>query len=162
MTDLSALSAWIAATPLSLTIQTTSWVIPTVQSVHILAISVVVASSAMLNLRLAGLIGREQSVQLMAQRFMPPVWWALPVLALTGLTLIIGEPKRELLNPYFWSKMIILLTVIIITVPLQHQLEDRPFRQLPQGKQRLVRTGALVCLLLWLGIIICGRWIAYA
>lgn len=162
MSVLAALSTWIEATPLSLTIKATLWVVPMVQSIHILAISVVMASIAMLDLRLAGVIGREQSVRRMARQFLPPVWYALPILAITGAIMIIGEPKRELLNQYFWSKMAILATVIILTVVLRSVLEDRPFPDLPYGKRQWVRAGAVISLLLWLAIIFCGRWIAYA
>lgn len=38
---LSELSKWLAATPLSHTIQTTSWIIPTIQIIHILGVAVV-------------------------------------------------------------------------------------------------------------------------
>ena len=162
MDSLTTLSAWIAASSLSQTIQKTAWIIPSVQSIHILAISIIMASTAMLNLRLVGLIDREGSVQLMARRFLPAVWCALPVLAATGALLIIAEPKRELLNLFFWSKMIMLLVVIALTLSMQSLLEDGPFRQLPPVKRRLVRATAMVCLILWLSIIFCGRWIAYS
>jgi hypothetical protein len=162
MGNLSAFSAALAATSASLTIQSNEWVIPTVQSIHILAIAIVMASIAMLNLRLAGFIGHQQSVQQMARRFLPWVWWALPVLLFTGSIMITGEPDRELLNRFFWYKMTMLVTVVLLTIPLQRLLEDRPFRALPATKRAVIRGLALVSLMLWLAIIFCGRWIAYA
>jgi len=57
---LSELSAWLEKTHLSQLIQTHEWVIPAVQSIHILAIAVVAASALMINLRLLGLYAADQ------------------------------------------------------------------------------------------------------
>ena len=92
---------WLSATPVSLLIQKVFWIIPTVQTVHILAISVVVASMAMFDVRLLGLAGKRHSVVSLSRRFFPWLWGALVVLALSGSILIIGEPKRALGNPAF-------------------------------------------------------------
>ena len=53
---------WLGATPVSLVIQKVFWIIPTVQIVHILAISAVLASMAMFDLRLLGLAGKRNSI----------------------------------------------------------------------------------------------------
>ena len=80
METLTALSDWLAASGLSKWIAGTAWAVPTLQSIHILAIGVILASLAMLDLRLAGLIGREQSLRDMTLRFYPWIWGALGVL----------------------------------------------------------------------------------
>ena len=49
---------WLADTPLSKTLQDHSWVVPTSQSIHILAVSIVFGSACMVNLRLLG-VGRS-------------------------------------------------------------------------------------------------------
>ena len=41
----------------------------------------------------------------MSSRFLPLVWWSLPVLLATGAIMIIGEPARSLKNPAFQLKM---------------------------------------------------------
>jgi hypothetical protein len=162
MIDITDFCNWIAGTRASILIKDETWVIPAVQSIHILAIAVVMVSTAMLNLRLAGLIGRKQSIQQMAHRFLPWAWRALPVLLVTGCIMIIGEPSRELLNRFFWTKMSIVLTVVLLTIPMRRLLEDRPFAALPSNKRSLLRALALISLALWLSIVFCGRWIAYA
>ena len=61
--------------------RTPSWVVPTVQSVHILAIAIVMSSIAMLDLRLAGFIGRDAiDAGAHQARFYPWIWGALVVL----------------------------------------------------------------------------------
>jgi len=162
MTDITRLCNWIAGTNASILIKDETWIIPAVQSIHILAIAAVMASIAMLNLRLAGLIGREQSVQQMAHRFLPWTRRALPVLLVTGIIMITGEPARELLNRFFWAKMSMVVIVVSLTIPMQHLLEDKPFGALPVAKRGTLRALALISLALWLSIVFCGRWIAYA
>jgi len=150
---------WLSNTSLSLTIQTVMWIIPAVQTIHILCVAIVMSCMAMLDLRLIGVAGKRQPISRMVSKFVPWVWGALPVLLTTGIILTIGEPSRELLNPYFRAKMLMLAIVIGITFVVQRQnKKDTSFWQLRRG------TGAIAgafSLLLWVGIITAGRWIAY-
>jgi len=152
---------WISGTSLNHFIAVNNWTIATMQSVHIVAISVVISSVFLLDLRLAGFLGREQSVRGMALRFHPWIWGALVVLLLTGLFLVFGEPGREIGNPVFWTKMASIVLAVLFTMPVRFILEEGNFSSLPAGKRMTVRVCALVSLLLWIFVIICGRWIAY-
>ena len=135
---------WLEQTPASQAIQDTSWVVPSVQSVHILAVAAVMASVLMLDLRFAGLAWREQPVPQVRARFAPVIWWALPVLLATGAVMITGEPARSLANPVFQIKMLLLIAAIVVTL-------------LPYAN----RAVAAVSLILWIGVVFAGRWIAY-
>ncbi len=162
MSVMQRLSDAIAQTDSSIAIASAGWVIPTVQSIHIIAIAAVMSATAMLNLRLAGFIGQESSVRRLANRSLPWLWWSLPVLLATGLVMILGEPARELTNTYFWSKMAMVLLAIVLTIALQRLLDDCPYREMAPAKRRATRALSLVSLALWLAIIFCGRWIAYS
>ena len=162
METLTAVSTWLASTGLTTWLASQVWVVPTLQSIHILAIGIILASLAMLDLRLAGFIGREQSMRDMTLRFYPWIWGALSVLVITGILQIMAEPARELLNWVFWTKMGLIVTAVLFTAPVKRLLEDRRFRDLPLRKQRIVRTCGLVSLALWVLVVTCGRWIAYA
>jgi hypothetical protein len=94
----------------------------------------------------------------MVHRFVPWVWWTLPVMAFTGAILIVGEPNRELLNPYFRAKMAMLLTVIVITLGVQ--LLNRKYAYWESRRGLAILAGS-ASLLLWVGIVTAGRWIAY-
>lgn len=150
---------WLSNTSLSLTIQKVMWIIPAVQTVHILCVAIVMSCMAMLDLRLIGVAGRRQSISQVVSRFVPWVWGALPVLLLSGITLIIGEPSRELLNPYFRAKMAMLATVLVITLAVQHQ--NKKDASYWEGRRAAAAWTGLASLLLWVGIVTAGRWIAY-
>ena len=160
--DMKAVSDWLAHTTMSSAIADRAWAVPTLQSIHILSIGIVMASIAMLDLRLAGFLGREQSMRGLTLRFYPWIWGALAVLLGTGLLQIMAEPARELLNWIFWTKMALILGAVLFTAPVRRLLEDCRFRDLSTGKRTVVRGCALLSLLLWVAVLTCGRWIAYA
>jgi hypothetical protein len=153
---------WIDSTSLSQAIQSHAWVVPTFQTIHILAIAAVMSSILMINLRLLGVAGTDQPLARVSNRFRPVVWWALPLLLATGATLIIGEPARSLANEYFQLKMLLLVTVIILTLLFQRPLSrDALYWDAASGRQGRARVIALLSLVLWCGIVFAGRWIAY-
>jgi hypothetical protein len=160
--SLEAFCNWLAATSLSQAIQTVSWIIPAVQTIHILAVAAVVTSALMIDLRLLGIRGMDQSVAGVARRFLPFIWWPLPVLLATGAILIIGEPARALKNPVFALKMGLLLVAAGMTWGWQLPLRRNPaFWESSAGRQRLARLIAVASMPLWAAIICAGRWIAY-
>ncbi len=154
--------AWIERTPLSQAIQVTSWSVPAVQTVHILAIAAVMASVFMLNLRLLGIVGTDRPLAEVSARIRPVIWWTLPILLLSGAILIVGEPVRSLENWVFQLKMTLLVAVIIITLAYQAPLnKDSNFWDATSGRRGAIKLIAIVSLTLWVGIVCAGRWIAY-
>jgi uncharacterized membrane protein len=157
-----AFSEWLAATPLSALIKNVQWIIPTVQTIHILSIAIVMSSVSMVDLHLLGIISRTQPLAAVAHRFLPWIWWTLIVLLLSGSTLIIGEPKRSLENPAFILKMSMVCTVLVLTGVFQRGLgRDAQFWEKSPGRRVGGRVIAVVSLALWIGIVFAGRWIAY-
>lgn len=150
---------WLSNTSLSMAIQNHNWVIPSVQSVHILAIATVMASVVMLDVRLLGLNGRGQTVPEVAHRFLPWVWCAVCVLAVSGAILIIGEPARELESQVFWTKMTLLACVLILTGAFQLGAFRR--ESFWERRRVLASVTAVASLGLWVAILAAGRWIAY-
>jgi len=160
--SLDPFCTWLAATGLSQSLQTLEWIIPAVQTVHILAVAAVISSVLMINLRLIGWGAGEQTVAAVATRFAPFVWWPLPVLLATGALLIIAEPARSLENPVFALKMGLLLAAIGVMLVYQLPLRrDRAFWDISAGRRRAGRIVAALSLPLWIAIIFAGRWIAY-
>jgi hypothetical protein len=159
---LDAFCAWLAATPASQTIKTVAWIIPAVQTVHILAVATVMTSVLLINLRLLGVNARELAIASIANRFLPYLWWPLPVLLATGVTLIVAEPSRVLKSPIFQLKMGLLIAAAGVTLVCQIPLQrDAEFWDLNAGRRWAVRFIAIASLSLWIAIVFAGRWIAY-
>ena len=157
-----AFCRWLAATPLSHTISSVEWIIPAVQTVHILAVAAVLTSVLMISRRLLQAGPGEPSMAWVARRFLPYIWWPLPVLLLTGATLIVGEPARALKNPVFYLKMGLLLAAVAVTLACQLPLRrDANYWHRGRLRRWAAWLVALAALLLFAGIAIAGRWIAY-
>ena len=162
--SLKTLCRWLAATPASQILQDHQWMVPAIQTVHILCIAALLPAVLAFTLRLAGIGPRRQSPFQAAGQLLPWIAWALPGLLATGVLLIITEPSRELPNGAFQIKMALLAAGLMLLAWLRHRVNrpDMPWASdaaaLPPLPIRL--TGAAV-LLLWMGIVVAGRWIAY-
>jgi hypothetical protein len=160
--SLNEICVWLDHTALSQAIQVTNWVVPTVQTIHILAIAVVASSVLMLDLRLIGVFWADRPLKDVASRFLPLVWWPLIILAATGAIMIIAEPARSLRNPAFQLKMALLVAALIVTGLFQVlQRRNAAFGDLRSGSRVTAVAVAVVSMLLWSGIVFAGRWIAY-
>jgi hypothetical protein len=137
--------------------------VPTVQTIHILAIALVAASALMIDLRLIGLYAADQPLKAVSSRFLPFVWWPLLILLATGAIMIVGEPPRSLKNPAFQLKMALLIAAMIVTAVCGLLLRRNPeFGNRGSGRRSAAVTIAVLSMLLWTGIIFAGRWIAYS
>ncbi len=160
--SVQAFSDWLAATPFSLLIQNVSWIIPTVQSIHIMAITVVIGAAVMTNLKMIGVIGHGQPTATYVERFLPWIWPTLVVLLLSGSILIIAEPGRSLQNPSFIKKMIMLVLAMAATAATQIPVgKDAGFWEANGGRKLAGKALGVLALCLWTGIVFAGRWIAY-
>lgn len=149
------LSKWLSATSLSREIQTIGWVIPTLQTIHILCVAVLFSSAILIDLRVLRVLQRDVSLAEVARRFLPAIWPVLPVLLVSGSLLIIGEPRRALLNTTFYLKMTLLLVAIALTACLQWSFASTFW------EKRAGKSVAVLSILVWCGILFAGRWIAY-
>ncbi len=157
-----AFCVWLAATPLSVMIGSTRWVVPMVQTLHILAIAIVLSSVLMIELRVLEWAGTSQSTNQVARRFLPWVLGSLAVLAITGALLIVSEPQRSLVNSAFWLKMCLLALAVTAVLGLQRaQWRIVSSQEKPSPAGVAVRAIAFLTFFLWVAIVVAGRWIAY-
>ena len=153
-----SLTEWIYGTALSSAIRDNSWVVPVVQSIHIIAIAVVVGAALITELRIVGIIAPDESLEVVAHRYLPWLWRALAVLLGTGMVMIIGEPDRTLSNSTFWIKMALVLIGAGASLGLRRPL----LRPLSPSARAPAKVLAWILLDVWVAVIFCGRWIAYS
>jgi len=153
---------WLTNTPLSKAMQDQAWVVPTSQSIHILALSVVFGSACMINLRLLGVGRTGRSVSQLTNTLVPWMWRGLAVLLVTGLIQTITEPVRQFVTPMFWAKMMMIIVVATMTAFYARAVR-RNASAWDAATSRPVhaKVFAAVSTLLWMAIIVCGRFIGY-
>lgn len=153
---------WLEATSLSTTIKSVTWIIPMVQSTHIVTIGVVFVSILMIALRVLGQVRMDQAFDAVMNRFVPWIRKGLVVLALTGVILVAGEPIRELMSFSFWLKMTLLALGVVSALVFTRSLRAAGLASGHEPQfSPAARSAAVATVMLWLVIIFLGRAIAY-
>ena len=153
---------WLAATALSQWFAGMDWFVPTVQTLHLLSIAVVVTTLGMLDFRLLRLIRSGPPLQRLAGNFIPWTWRALGVLLVSGLLLIITEPTRELMNDAFRVKMLLVVLLVVLTLVFQAATSREPgYWTASPTRRRLGGALGAASLVLCVSIVAAGRLIAY-
>ena len=156
------ISGALYTTSISTGIRETAGVIPATQSIHIIAIAVVVGSALVTDLRLAGVLATDETPQTVVRRYLPWMWTAIAVLLATGAILAVGEPNRVFANPVFWTKMALVVLGFGLTLLFRYPFMHPEFRLDQARWVALAKPMAWLSLLVWIAVIFCGRWIAYA
>jgi uncharacterized membrane protein len=156
------ISGALYTTPISSAIRETAGIIPATQSIHIVAITVVVGSALVTDLRLAGVLATDEAPQTVVRRYLPWMWTAIAVLLATGTILAVGEPNRVLTNTVFWSKMALVAFAFTLTLLFRYPILHPQFQLEHARWAALVKPMAWLSLAVWIAVIFCGRWIAYA
>jgi hypothetical protein len=153
---------WLSNTALSKTLQDQPWVVPTSQSIHIIAVSIVFGSACMINLRLLGVGRSGRSVSQLTSTLVPWMWRGLAVLLLTGLVQTVTEPVRQFVTPMFWAKMTMIIVVATMTAFYAKAVRRNAAAwDAASSRPARAKAFAIVSTLLWLAIIVCGRFIGY-
>jgi uncharacterized membrane protein SirB2 len=178
--------AWLQDTRVSVTIQSVEWIIPLLQSIHIVMIGIVFISSLMITLRVLGRVRADEPFQAVWRRFAPWMWTGLVVMALTGAVLVVAEPIREFTALSFWLKMALVAIGVVTSAVFGRTMGRRAASAVPRtgsgaGTAEFRATGAasvtsgasyayceepthpVECesVAIWLAIIFLGRAIAY-
>jgi|SRR5580704_9033200 hypothetical protein len=162
MNFISAICVWLEQTGWGTTIRESLWLFPVIETVHIFGIILLVGATSILDLRLMGLTFRDESVSLIAGRFIP---WALAgfiIQVVTGFLLFSSEATKMYGNIGFQIKMLLIL-IAGINALVFHSVAYKSVGKWdrdPVGPLS-ARAAGLISILLWFGIVAAGRWIAY-
>src|ERR1700744_2596669 len=101
------------ATPWGTAVRESTWLFPTIESVHVLALVLVVGSIMMVDLRLLNLASRNRSVKELTADVLPWTWSAFVLAAITGTLLFSSSAVRYMTIWQFEAKMCMLLLAAI-------------------------------------------------
>jgi hypothetical protein len=161
--SLAGFCEWLQTTALSIALQSTYWVVPVLQSLHIVMIGVVFVSVLAVAARVLGWFRADVALAVVWQRFAPFLWGGVIVMAATGLLLVVTEPARELMSVSFRLKMLLLAVGVVAALAFGRRVAAGAGA--PGGGTSLppagLRLAAVATVVLWLAIIVLGRFIAY-
>jgi hypothetical protein len=154
---------WLEATKPAIAISESSWLFPGIEVVHVLAITLVVGSISMVDLRLLNVALRDRRAgQLMAET-LPWTWTAFAVAVLTGGMLFASAATQ------YWDKMPFRVKMLILAAAGLNMAAfhaSSTFRTIddwggdPQTPRAAKVAGGL-SLLLWISVVSFGRWIGF-
>lgn len=137
------------------------WLYPIVEVVHLTGIALLFGSIAVLDLRLLGL-SRAMPVRRLAAHVLP--WTAASFLLIvpSGLAMFVAHAGELIASPVFGLKIGLILAAGanagVFHAGVFRGASDWDVNRAPPGAARLF---AALSLLLWVGVIACGRLLAY-
>jgi hypothetical protein len=152
---------WLETTGLAETMRRSAWMYPIVEIVHIVGFVVLVGSVVMFDLRVLGL-GRGLAVTPLARHLLRWSWLSLALVVPAGLMMFAAHATEFATNPAFLVKLG-LLALAGANVAFFHRV---PYRTVRFWDARglapaAARSAAALSIAVWIGVIACGRLIAY-
>jgi hypothetical protein len=147
----SALSEWIRGSESLLAF-------PGIITLHAIGLGILAGGSAAIDLRVLG-FAPGVSLGAMA-RFLPVLWGAFLINAVSGTLLLIAYPTKALTNPLFYVK----LALVALAVWLIYRIGATVLRA-PEADRKPMASAAkllaVASLAAWLAVILAGRFLAY-
>lgn len=160
--DLNSILQPLYDSPVGTAIRENGTLFPWVESVHVLAITLVVGSISIVDLRLLGVASKGRAVTRLTAEVLPFTWVAFVVAAITGGLLFSSNAVKYAHNTFFLAKMA-LLVVAFLNMVVFHFLTSRGIEHWdssPHPPPTAKLAGGL-SLALWIAVIVCGRWIGF-
>lgn len=135
------------------------WSYATVNVAHLLGMALLVGPILLLDLRLLG-FGRRFPAQAVARALTPFAAVGLLVMLLSGVALFSADAGALIGNRIMQFKLLA-IAVGLANVALFHAAFARHLANWDRVRPRLARVSALLSIVLWIGIVVAGRLIAY-
>lgn len=153
---------WLYNTPLAEALRSNEVLFPWFESVHVLAITLVLGSISVVDLRLLGLASRKRPVSQLIREVLPITWSAFAVAAITGFTLFSSNAVEYAHNFPFQMKMVIML-LAGLNMLVFHLVTYRGIAEWNEATRTpfAARFAGGFSLAAWIAIVAFGRWIGF-
>lgn len=154
--------AAIEATALADSIRESDVLFPFIESIHVIAISLVVGSILVLDLRLLGFASLQRPVNRLTNSILPVTWGAFAFAVVTGLLLFISNASKYLANGYFDAKLC-LIAAAGLNMMIFHGIGAKDMAKWEQQKSTPMpaRIAGALSILIWIAVVACGRMIGF-
>ncbi len=143
-------------------IRESTWLFPTIETLHVLTIVLVVGSIMVVDLRLINVASRVRPVSELMNEVLPFTWIAFVFAAITGSLLFTSAAVKYAANWPFRAKMLLLIAAGI-NMAIFHLGSYRKVALWDRAS--ITPTGAriagFVSLAIWVTVVGCGRWIGF-
>ena len=152
--------AWLETTAVANAIRTIPWIYPTLETAHYFGLALLVGGILLTDLRLLGFAPRLPLKSMLGLlRF---VWAGFAINVASGTLIFIYGAAQFSGNPAFRVKMVLMLLAGINALIFTRAAAGAGDRWIASGRVppgiKLVATASVI---LWLGVVTAGRWMAY-
>ena len=135
---------------------------PFIESVHVLAVCLVVGSIAVVDLRLLGFASVDRPVGRLMRSILPITVGAFGLAVAAGSLLFISHASKYLENRFFIAK-ITLIALAGVNMAVFHLIGARNLDQWENDAlpPLFARVAVGLSLFLWVSVVACGRWIGF-
>ena len=153
---------WLQHTSLATAISESNWLFPLIEGSHILTLPLSVGMIVIFDLRLLGIAFRSEPASRIMNQFVRWSMIGFAVMFITGGFLFITQAGKAYGNVFFRTKLILLLLLGINAAVYQTVFYPKMAQWDLAGR---TPAGARFCaglsLIVWIGVIVCGRTMAY-
>jgi hypothetical protein len=146
---------WFESTGVGIYGRKSAYFFPVTEVVHLLGLTLLLGTVFMVNLRLLGLIMNRRGVPDVVRGARPLLWLGVVTALASGSLLFLTEAVKCYYNVAFWYKMAFLATAIVFQLAAQNRLTATAV------SRKWSCTIAVFSLVLWFGVGIAGRAIAF-
>lgn len=149
-------------TPLAALVSENEVLFPWIESLHVLGIALVFGSIVVVDLRLLGLIMRDQAIHAFLRQYLIITWLAFALSAITGAVLFVSNAMSYASNTNFQIKLILLICAGLNMVIFQNVFaKEIPRWLFEEQVPRVAKIMACISICIWLGVVIFGRLIGF-
>ena len=161
-TALEDFLAWLTATPVAVAIRENDVLFPWIESVHVLAIVLVVGTISIVDMRLLGWASLDRAMTRLMRDVLPWTWSAFAVAVVTGSLLFSSRAPDYAHNFFFQGKMVLLM-VAGLNMAIFHAIGIRDVARWDTNRKTpaVAKVAGAVSLTLWIAVIAFGRWIGF-
>lgn len=156
----SWLADWVITTPLTDVSRTflgsASVVPPLVQTIHLTGVILLTACVVFPSLSVVTSTSAHFKYQLMRAYCLRGFIAGMVLMLMSGLPFLLARPHRYATNPVFAIKAALLVLALPLAVLILRRYQRSLISDWPE------RLLALLTLMLWVALILAGRWIAYS
>jgi hypothetical protein len=131
---------------------------PITQSVHLVGLTLLLATVLVLNLRLAGVAMMDSSLDWLARQLKPWMIGGLVLVVLSGLLIFVGTPTKYLASNPFRVKMVVLGVAMLFQFGVLHRVVTA---DVASRSRAVSLIAAALSLTLWFTVGWAGRAIAF-
>ena len=152
----------IEGSPVGQFIAASSWAFPTLECVHVIAITTVIGTILVMDLRLIGLASTQIPVTVMSKDTLGWTWGAFVLAFITGTLLFISKATNYVVNPFFFWKLV-MIGVAGVNMAIFNFITSRSVESWDADPQlpRNAKIAGGVSLSLWVLIVFLGRAIGF-